>query len=79
MQRTAPLIYNSILLKLYDDAVQVSSPNKNSKFKRSRPTQVYFWTNSDVSKWFKRHCADIQMHYNHCFIDHDITGIVSDL
>lgn len=46
----------------------------NEKSPGPRPKPLYFWTNTDVSKWFKSHCSDIQMHYNHLFIQHDITG-----
>ncbi|GAB6022330.1 hypothetical protein CHUAL_006452 [Chamberlinius hualienensis] len=51
------------------------SPSKDSQKKRSaRPKPVYLWTNADILKWFKRHCAEFYNNYGYLFAQHDITG-----
>ncbi|KAI1306005.1 Protein aveugle [Halotydeus destructor] len=39
-----------------------------------RPKPVFFWNNTDVMKWLKRHCEEYYGLYGQMFLEHEITG-----
>lgn len=44
------------------------------KSEEIRPKPVFFWNNTDVMKWLKRHCGEYYDLYYQQFVDHEITG-----
>jgi hypothetical protein len=39
-----------------------------------RPKPVFFWNNTDVMKWLKRHSPDDYERYGTLWLEHEITG-----
>lgn len=48
--------------------------NNTLKSDEVRPKPVFFWNNTDVMKWLKRHCGEYYDLYYQQFVDHEITG-----
>ncbi|XP_074601297.1 sterile alpha motif domain-containing protein aveugle [Brevipalpus obovatus] len=48
--------------------------NSTQQMEEKRPKPVFFWNNTDVMKWLKRHCGEYYDLYYQQFVEHEITG-----
>lgn len=51
-----------------------NNSNNDDNLSTRRPRPVFFWTNGEVMKWFKRCCQEYYELYGDKFLDNEITG-----